>query len=284
MTSTPVSLSPTARRVAGPSALGGDVGRFAYLAHTLAVTDFKLRFFGSMLGYFWQLVRPMLLFGVLYVVFTQGLKLGEQVPNYPVVLLMNIVLYTYFAEGTSGAVTALVDREILVRKIQFPRLAIPMSIVLTATFNLALNLIVVLIFMVASGVNPRASWLWLPLLLVALALYIAGFAMLVSSLYVRFRDMRPIWDVVLQVMLYATPVIYTLELIEGKAADIIALNPLASILQQARHVMIDPNAQTAVEAAGGWGRMLIPIGIAIAVVALGALSFKRAAPRIAEEL
>ena len=114
--------------IQGPSALGGGLRRFLYLSITLAITEFKLRFFGSVLGYLWQLMRPLMLFGVLYFVFTQFVKIGEGVPFYPVVLLTNIVVYTFFAEGT-GAVTAVVDRENLVRKIQFPRLA---SVVVTA--------------------------------------------------------------------------------------------------------------------------------------------------------
>src|SRR5215216_4969160 len=137
--------------IAGPSALGGSPRRFVYLAVTLAVTEFKLRFFGSALGYLWQLVRPVMLFGVLYVVFTEFVKIGGPVPFYPVVLLANIVLFTFVQEGT-GAVGSVVAHEALVRKIQFPRMAIPVSVVLTAGFNLTLNMGVVLTFGIASGV------------------------------------------------------------------------------------------------------------------------------------
>src|SRR3954471_11403812 len=141
--------APVAARVVGPSALGGSWRRLLYLALTLALTDFKLRFFGSVLGYFWQLVRPLLLFGVLYFVFTQVVRIGSGVPFYPVVLLMNIMLFTFFSEGSS-AVSSLVERENLVRKIDFPRLAVPVSVVLTATFNVVLNMTVVLVFALAS--------------------------------------------------------------------------------------------------------------------------------------
>ena len=156
-----VELGPP---IAGPSALGGSPRRFVYLALTLAVTDFKLRFFGSALGYLWQLVRPLLLFGVLYLVFTQFVKIGGAVAFYPVVLLANIVLYTFFQEGT-GAVGSVVDRESLVRKIQFPRMAIPVSVVLTAGFNLVLNLFVVLVLRARLRRARRAGrWLEAPLL------------------------------------------------------------------------------------------------------------------------
>ena len=191
------SDSSGARPISGPRAVGDDPRRALYLSAALAVTDFRLRFFGSVLGYFWQLVRPLLLFGVLYVVFTEFVRLGEGVPFYPVVLLSNIVLFTFLAEA-SAALTALVDREQLVRKVQFPLIAIPLSMVLFAAFNLVLNGLAVLIFALASGVHPHWTWFELPLLLGALGTFALGLAMLLSALYVRFRDVKPIWEVVLQ--------------------------------------------------------------------------------------
>jgi ABC-2 type transport system permease protein len=281
-----VSAHPAlGRPIRGPSALDGDFRRFLHLTRTLAESDFRQRFFGSVLGYFWQLMRPLLLFGVLYLVFTQAIKLGEHVTFFPVVLLTSIVLYTFFAEATSGAVTAVVDREQLVRKIQFPRLVIPTTVVLTATFNLALNFLVVFIFSIASGVKPHVSWLQVPFLLLLLAMLSIGVATLLSALYVRFRDVRPIWDVALQVLLYGSPVIYAIETIQSeKAREIIMLNPLAAIMQQMRHALIDPTAPTAAAAAGGAVRLLIPGAILVGVVALGFWYFNREAPRIAEEL
>jgi ABC-2 type transport system permease protein len=271
--------------ITGPSALGGSPRRFAYLALTLAATEFKLRFFGSALGYLWQLVRPLLLFGVLYFVFTQFVKIGEGVTFYPVVLLANIVLFTFFQEGT-GAVASVVEREGLVRKIHFPRMAIPVSVVLTAGFNLTLNLGVVLLFALASGVTPRWSWLQAPVLVALLAALVIGLAMLLSALYVRYRDVKPIWEVGLQVLFYATPVIYAVETIDVDEwiREAIMLSPVAVILEQFRHAVIDPAAPTAAEAAGGGLRLLVPAAILIGVVALGYRVFDRAAPRIAEEL
>ena len=278
-------MSAPATTIAGPSALGGSPRRFAYLAATLAVTDFKLRFFGSALGYLWQLVRPLLLFGVLYVVFTQFVKIGGSVTFYPVVLLANIVLFTFFQEGT-GAVSSLVDRENLVRKIQFPRAAVPVAVVLTAAFNLCLNSLVVLGLALASGVTPRWSWLQAPLLLAVLAVLVTGVAMLLSALYVRFRDVKPIWEVALQLLFYATPVIYAIETIDisERLRQLLMLNPLAAILEQFRHAVIDPAAPTAAEAAGGGAWVLVPLGLIAGLAILGWRVFDRAAPRIAEDL
>src|SRR5215204_6154997 len=173
------------RQVRGPTALGSDPRRFLHLTATLAVTDFKLRFFGSVLGYLWQLMRPLMLFGVLYVVFTQFVRLGTDVKDYPVVLLTSIVLFTFFVEATGGSVTSVLDRENLVRKIEFPRLVIPLTVIVNAYFNLALNFFAVLVFMLASGVEPRLSWVQLPLLIGVLGVFATGIALLLSALYVR---------------------------------------------------------------------------------------------------
>jgi ABC-2 type transport system permease protein len=274
-----------ATQVTGPSALGGSPRRFLYLSATLAVTEFKLRFFGSVLGYLWQLVRPLLLFGVLYLVFTEFVKIGEAVPHYPVVLLANIVLYTFFADGT-GAVNSMVEHEGLVRKIQFPRMAVPVSVVLTASFNLVLNLLVVLGFALASGVEPRWSWLEAPVLIALLAILVIGLAMLLSALYVRFRDVKPIWEVLLQLAFYATPIIYAVETIDisQRVREAIMLNPLAVIVQQFRHAVIDPGAPSAAAAAGGSEMLLIPGALLFGIAALGYWYFDREAPRMAEDL
>ena len=273
------------RAVHGPSALGGDARRFIQLTWTLAVMDFKLRFFGSVLGYLWQLVRPLMIFGVLYFVFTQAIKLGDQVKHFPVLLLANIVLYTYFAEATGGAVTSVVDRENLVRKIEVPRLVIPAAAVLTATFNLGLNLIILFIFLFATDVEPNSGWLYMPLILGALVVMAVGTATLLSALYVRFRDVKPIWDVGLQVLFYATPIIYAVETVDNpETRKWFMLNPLGALLQQMRHWFIDPTAPTAHSVAGSWALLAIPLGLVVGVLVVGFWYFNREAPRIAEEL
>lgn len=279
------AAAPPLVEVRGPSALSGGPRRFAYLALMLAWTTFKLRFFGSALGYLWQLLRPLALFGVLLFVFTQVARVGADVAFYPAVLIANIVLFTWFADGSS-AVTSLVDHESLVRKIHFPRLAIPVAVVLTASLNLVLNGLVVLAFALALGVRPRWTWLELPLLVGALGVLTVGMAMLLSALYVRFRDVKPMWEVCLQVLFYGSPILYALEAVDlpGRLRELMMLNPLAAILQQVRHAVIDPAAPTAAELAGGAPWLLVPAAIVVGVFALGFWVFDREAPRIAEEL
>jgi ABC-2 type transport system permease protein len=274
------------RPIKGPSALGSDPRRLLHLSLTLAAMEFKLRFFGSVLGYLWQLMRPLMLFGVLYVVFTQFVKLGAGIDFYPAILLMGIVLYSFFADATGASVTAVADRESLVRKIEFPRLVVPLAVLLIAYLNLVLNLLAVLVFVLATGVGPRLEWLALPLLLLPLGVFAGGLAMLLSALYVRFRDVQPIWEVILQVVFYASPILYVLDVLPTETLRhlIVWFNPLATILVQSRHTLIDENAPNAWDAAGGVVYLLIPAAIVLGLFALGFWVFNREAPRIAEDL
>jgi ABC-2 type transport system permease protein len=287
--STAPKVVPGGRLVAGPSALGNDRRRLLRLTWTLATTDFKLRFFGSVLGYLWQLMRPLMLFGILYVVFSQFLKFQGPEEYYGVALLLAIVLFNFFGEATGGAVRSILMREQLVRKIDFPRLAVPLSTVLQALFNLGLNLVPVFVFLIAAGGRPRWSWLAFPLLIAVLAILGLALAMLLSSLYVRYRDVEPIWDVVLQAMFYATPILYTAELLKEKAGEtavrlLLLCNPFAAIVQEAKHLVIDPSHPSTAAVVGSHGLLLIPILTIAALFVIGYKVFEREAPRIAEDL
>ena len=273
--------------IKGPSALGSDPRRFWHLTWTLAITEWKLRFFGSVLGYLWSVFRPLMIFGVLYFVFSRFVRL-DVVPYYPEALLFGIVLFGFFSEATKGSVTSLVQREPLVRKIEFPRLAVPLSVVLGALFNLGLNLLPVFAFLLIDGGSVRWSWLELPVLMAALAVFALGLGMLLSALFVRYRDIDPIWDVVLQVMFYAAPIFYPIELVLSKGKQFLAHammdNPFAALLQQSRHALFGPQHLSAEKAIGGWANLLEPLAVGVVVVALGAWVFARRAPRMAEEL
>jgi ABC-2 type transport system permease protein len=282
--------------IRGPRALTDDWGRFWHLTFNIARNQWKLRFFGSVLGYFWQLIRPLLLFGVLYVFFTlvahigRGPGSGPGEPNhfYGAQLLGSIVLFTFFSESTTAAVRCVVDNEALVRKIQFPRMVIPLSVVLLAMFNLGLNLIVVLVFALASGVHPMLSWLELPLLVAMLTFLSVGLAMLLSALYVYFRDMQPIWEVLSQVLFYTSPVIVPVSTVQQRLSTTLVhlymVNPLATVLQQFRHAMINHATPSAAALLGGGVRLLAPIGVVAVVFGLGLVVFNRTAPYVAENL
>jgi ABC-2 type transport system permease protein len=221
-------------------------------------------------------------------VFTHIFKLGNQIQHYPVFLLLNIVLFGFFQEATALSVTSIVSHEGIVRKTQFPRLAIPLAVVLTALFNLVLNLVVVFIFILAFGVSPTWTWLLLPVVLALLAVLSLAIAMILSSLYPRFRDLGIIWTVFSTALFYATPVLYTVEVAASRSntlGKLIAFNPLAPILELARKWIISPSAPYPWSAAGGGpGKFAVAAGIIVALCVLAVWVFRREAPRIAEEL
>jgi ABC-2 type transport system permease protein len=285
-----------AQRGYGPSALGGSARRFLELTLTLARTEFKLRYFGSVLGYFWSLVRPLLFFGVIYVFFTQILDLSRGIPHYGVYLLTGIVLWTFFAEATGNAVSSLVARESLLRKVRFPRMAVPLSVSLTSSFNLAMNLIAVLVFALISGVYPALSWLEMIPIILGFVLLATGTGMLLSALFVRYRDVAPIWEVLVQVLFYSSPIMYVASSYKG-LEHLAMLNPFAVLLTQMGHAFVHPGLirvrgssqltdpmRSAAAAAGGTWHVIAALTIIPAVFALGWWFFTREAPRVAENL
>jgi ABC-2 type transport system permease protein len=274
----------TVARAAADGMVVGDFKRFLALTWTLAITEWKLRFYGSVLGYVWQLARPFAFFGVIYVVFTQIINLGDQIPNYGVYILFSLVLFTFFSEVTNGCVRALVARENLLRKVSFPRLAIPMSVALTGLFNLAGTLLAVFIFAVASGVYPDWSWLELPVLILLLAMLSAGVGMILSVLYVRYRDVEPIWEVLTQILFYASPVLYVSTLVDECCQRPYVAQPLATIMTEMRHAIVDPSAPSVASAIGGAPRLLLPLALIVGSFLFGLWLFNREAPRIAEHL
>jgi ABC-2 type transport system permease protein len=277
------------REVKGPSALGDDPRRLFRLAWTLATTDFKLKFFGSFLGYLWQLMNPLMLFGVLFVVFSFALRLDQGVRYYPVALLLGIVLFSFLNEATTAAVRSLIQRESLVRKIDFPRMAVPMASVLTATFNLALNLIPVVVFLLISGGRPRPAWLGFLVVIAGLILFAFGMAMILSVGFVRFRDIEPIWNVALQVVFYSSGVFFTVEAIANQKhgqllVDLFFCNPFAALLAWARHLLVDPSWQSPTQALSSDWLLFVPLGLAALALAVGFAMFRALAPKIAEDL
>jgi ABC-2 type transport system permease protein len=272
------------REVRGPSALGGGWRRFFELLYLMSVTEFKRAYFGTVLGYVWSLVRPLMLFGVLLLVFTQVFRLGSQVPNYPVLLLFNLVLFSFFQESTAQAVTSVVSQESIVRKTQFPRLVIPMAPVMTSLFNFGMNMIAVLIFIFAFGVSPTWTWFLFPVIVLVLFVFTSAVSMLLSALYVRFRDVGIIWSVTSTALFYGTPVLYPFSIVPENLKDILLINPLTPLFVQARRWIIDPTAPSAVAEAGGWTHLIAPTLIFVTVGALAVWVFTREAPRVAEEL
>jgi ABC-2 type transport system permease protein len=280
------AATPELRTVRGPAAVGGGSRRFFDLLFLTATMDFKKAFFGTALGYAWSLLRPLLLFGVLLVVFTKIFRVGSaDIENYPVFLLVNIVLFSFFQEATMVATTSVAAREGIVRKTQFPRLVIPMSIVLTSMFNLGMNMIAVLVFSLAFGVYPMWSWLLMPIILLLLVVLTTAVSTYLSALYVRRRDVAIIWSVGSTALFYGSAVLYPVSIVPpGLLHDILFFNPLVSLFVQTNKWFIDSDAQSAVEAAGGWVYLIPAALIFVSTCVAAVWFFNREAPRIAEEL
>jgi ABC-2 type transport system permease protein len=272
------------REVPGPSALGGGWRRFWDLLWLIAVNKLKVTYLGTVLGYLWSLMRPLLLFGVLLFVFTQIIRFGGRIDHYPVFLLFNIMLFSFFQEATQNALASVVEEEGVVRKMQFPRLAIPLASVLAAVFNLGVSLLAVFVFFLAYGVGPYWTWLLLPVLFLPLLVITSAVASILSALYVRFRDVQIIWSVGAQALFYATPVLYTLGIVPEQFHWIILLNPLTPIFLAAREWIVDPSAPGAIDAAGGISHLLPAVAMFVFVCVLAVWVFNREAPRMAEEL
>lgn len=276
--------SEALHEIRGPSALGGGWRRSLDLLYLISVTEFKRAYFGTVLGYVWSLLRPLLLFAVLLFVFTKIFRIGSQVENYPVLLLFNIVLFGFLQDATTQAVQSVVAQEGIVRKTQFPRLVIPMATVMTALFNLGMNLVAVTIFLLAYGVTPTWTWVEFPIIVAALFVLTAAVSTLLSGLYVRFRDVAIIWGVLVTALFYGTPILYPFEFVPERFRDLLAINPLTPLFAEAREAVIDPTAPGAVETVGGWIHMLPPLAISLALCVFAAWYFNREAPRVAEEL
>jgi ABC-2 type transport system permease protein len=280
-----VAEQPTElRQVHGPSSFGGGSRRFFDLLWLMAVTEFKRAYFGTVFGYLWSLIRPLMLFAVLLFVFTQIFRVGSLVPNYPVMLLLGIVLFSFFQEATQNAVTAVVAQEGIVRKTQFPRMVIPLAVVLTGIFNLGLNLLVLFVFILAWGIDPTWTWLLLPVALVALFILTTAVSMMLSALYVRFRDVLIIWTVLTTMLFYGSPILYPIEIVPEQYWDLFMLNPLAPIFEQVRVWVIDPNAPSIFDIMDSPLALISSATFFVGICVAGVLVFTRDAPRIAEKL
>jgi ABC-2 type transport system permease protein len=205
----------------------------------LVRTDFKLRYQSSVLGYLWSLLRPLFLFVILYFVFVEFLKIGQDVPHFPVYLLLGIVLWNFFVEMTMQSLGSIVGRGDLIRKIKIPRWIIVISSSISASINLLLNLLVIAIFLVINGVNIRMSVLWFPVDLLQIYIFAVGVSFFLAAAFVKYRDVSYIWEVLIQAGFYATPILYPVSKITDlNIQKLLFMNPLAVAIQNARFHVI----------------------------------------------
>jgi ABC-2 type transport system permease protein len=250
-------------------------------------TDFKLRYQGSVLGYLWSLFRPLFLFGILLFVFGLILKVGSGIHHYPIYLLLGIVLWSFFIEATNNGLQSIVGRGDLIRKINFPKYIIVVSGTVSALINLGISLIVVAVFMLIAGVALRPLALFLPLIIVELYIFALALAFFLSALFVKYRDMSYIWELLTQAGFYATPILYPLSLVSSKSAllaKLMLLNPLAQIIQDARFVLVTPETDTLLKLTHNWFAILVPPLIVLATVVAASIYFRKSSKYFAENV
>jgi ABC-2 type transport system permease protein len=253
------------------------------IAWVLARTDLKQRYMGSALGMLWTLIRPLALYAVLYIVFTNIVRVGGQVKNYPIYLLMAFTLWGFFADLTSNSVSALVRREPILRKIQIPMLSVTIDNLITASVQLGASLIVFMIFTLLSGLTPTVAWLTLVPAVALIMAFAFGVGLTLAVTYVYFRDVEPLWEVAAQVLFWATPIIYVATFPPEWLRNLIGLNPLAQIFTELRATIVDPTAPHFWEVFS----TLSIIGSAVVLltsVGLGWFLFSRHASRVIERL
>lgn len=257
------------------------------LLKELTKTDFKLRYQGSVLGYLWALLRPLMMFAILYVVFAKLLKFGNDIPHYPVYLLCGTTMWSFFTECTSQGIQAMVSRGDLIRKISFPKYIVVVSSTLTAVINMLINLLVVIIFALINGVTPSLTWLLVPLSLFELYILSLGISFLLGAINVKYRDITSIWDVCIQALFYAVPIIYPISMVAESstlAAKIILLNPLAQTIQDIRYNLITTNTTTTWGFIGNHFLQIIPILIVILLLVAATLYFRKKSKSFAEDV
>jgi len=257
--------------------------RYFDLVRELAVTDFKIKYQGSLIGYAWSLVKPLAMFGVLYLVFTVFVRIGSTIPHYALYLLLGIVLWTYFADATNTTMRAVADKGDMMRKVYFPRITIIISASISSAITLLLNLIVVFVFIVIARVFPGWNVLFFIPLLLELFILCIGIALITSAMYVKYRDVGHIWEVALQLLFYASAIIYPLNIVPIRFQKFILLNPITQIVQDSRYILVTKETMTAGQILQAPLRF-VPYLIPFILVAIGYFYFEKAAKNFAEEV
>lgn len=254
------------------------------LLSQLVITDFKLRYQGSVLGYAWSLLRPLMIFLVLYVVFVKFLKIGSGIEHYPIYLLLGIVLWNFFAEMTTTSLSSIVSRGDLIRKIKIPRWTIVLSSSFSALINLFLNLLVVGVFMIFNRVDLLKTGLIFPFLLLEIYVFALGVSLILATMYVKLRDVNYIWEVVMQALFYLTPILYPVTLITNEAfRNLLFINPMAQTIQDARYSLVTHESSTIYGSLDG-APALLPHLLVIVVFAVGVVYFRSQSKHFAEEV
>lgn len=256
------------------------------LIRELVITDFKLRYQGSVLGYGWSLLKPLFLFVIMYIVFGVIIKLGN-IEHYAAYLLLGIVLWTFFSEATNQGLESIIARGDLIRKISIPKYIIVISTTVSALINLLLNLLIVAVLMAINGVTLDISALMLPVYILEIYVLALGLAFFLSAFNVKYRDTGHIWEIIMQAAFYATPIIYPLSLVLDMSVvvtKVLLMNPVAQAIQDARYVLVTHDTITVSSLFGSSVYLLIPLSIVVLIFIGGVTYFKKNSKYFAENI
>lgn len=249
--------------------------RYWYLIVQFALKDFKIRYSNSLLGYAWSVLNPLIFTVIYYLVFSVFIRFD--VPNYPGYLLLGVVLWNFFSEGSNNGVTSLLSRAGIMTKVAMPRQVVVYAAILNALFTFALNVLVLAVVLQVTGTPPSWAMLAFPVLLLDLILITLGVSLLLSPLHVRYHDIGYLWGILLQIGFWLTPIIYVETMIPERWRWLVQYNPLARIILHSRLAVIY----------GQWpdwfaiGRTTV---VALVVLAIGSLVFRRLQGRVVEYL
>lgn len=249
------------------------------IVRVFARTEFKLKYAGSVLGYFWSLAKPLIYFAVLWVVFSRLFKSGME--HFGLYLIIGVVLFTYLTEAVAAALPSIVVRGHVLRRIAFPSVAIPLGTMASSTVTFVLNSVIVAVYVGLAGESPTLRWFLLVPLLVEYVIFVLGIALIVSSLYVRFRDIGQIWEVVAMVILYTSAIMYPIRILPHALQSTVGFNPLVQVIQNTRRLLMDNDpltlAQTHTPHSPVW-----TVVISVVLLGVGMWLHRREAPRFPE--
>jgi len=256
----------------------GQHENYRYLIWALAVTDFKLRYQNSVLGYVWALLQPLLMFAILNFVFSSIFARGGGIEYYSLQLITGLMLFFFFSDGTSAGLRSLVSKSQLVTKIYVPRWTIIVASTLNATLIFLMNLIVIVGFFAWYKFLPSMAAIGMFIVFI-LALYviIVSFSLFAAPLYVKFRDLALIWDVVLRAMMYASPILYPLSMLPESWHTFILMNPFAFVVHFNKEALINEHF------ADPWQYGMF-LGIALVLFVFGVYMYNKQSKHIAENI
>ncbi|MBU1201525.1 MAG: ABC transporter permease [Nanoarchaeota archaeon] len=252
----------------------GFSNRFS-LIKQLTITGFKLRYRGSVLGYFWSLLNPLLLLLTLYIVFALFMKIN--IPNYPLYLLIGILTWNFLSEGTVMSINSMVSNRELIRKMKFPTQSIIISSCVASFVVFLINLLIFFLLMVILKVNIYFTAVVLPFYLIELFMLVLGLSLFLSALYVRYKDVIHIWNFFLLLGFWITPIVYSTDLVPFEYLRFYMLNPLARIIVDMRGALLDNFIPTL-------KNIFITTIISILTFVVGYVFFKKSSKRFAEEI